>query len=58
MADQAPLDTRAAELAASVDARFFHRLLPDEVPRIYAEPTRALLVAVLAELERLGHDAD
>ncbi|MFF6834837.1 hypothetical protein ACFY84_23650 [Streptomyces sp. NPDC012438] len=44
------------ELGAQIDAGAFWRLVPESVPREYAEPTRALVEQVHTGLKRLVGD--
>ncbi|MFK0231178.1 hypothetical protein ACIQUL_36040 [Streptomyces sp. NPDC090303] len=41
-----------AELAALIEVGGFWRLVPEEIPRVYAKTTRALLEDVRVGLER------
>ncbi|MET9932620.1 MULTISPECIES: hypothetical protein [unclassified Streptomyces] len=53
----APEQGSVTELGAQVDAGAFWRLVPESVPREYAEPTRALIERVHKGLERLAGEA-
>ncbi|MFJ4870622.1 hypothetical protein [Streptomyces sp. NPDC088757] len=52
----APEQNSVTELGAQVDAGAFWRLVPESVPREYAEPTRVLIEQVHAGLKRLVGD--
>ncbi|KOX29096.1 MULTISPECIES: hypothetical protein [unclassified Streptomyces] len=50
----APEQNSVTELDAQIGAGAFWRLVPESVPREYAEPTRALIEQVHAGLKRLA----
>ncbi|MFC9591559.1 hypothetical protein ACFTUC_17435 [Streptomyces sp. NPDC056944] len=51
-------DHDVAELAELIRIGGFWRLVPEEIPRVYAKPTRGLLEEARAGLERmLAHES-